>query len=79
MCEHDNSRKFQRYIEDFMKKRLIYPERILGRELNTSFTAPENFVVFECVYRLLTMDCLPEYLELEKAWTLGRTRYHEQV
>ena len=59
---------------DFTNKRLIYPEQILGREHNTSFTAPENFVVFECVYRLLTMGYLPEDLELEKAWTLGRTQ-----
>ena len=59
---------------DFANKRLIYPERVLGREHNTLFTAPENFVVFECVYRLLTMGYLPEDLELEKAWTLGRTQ-----
>ena len=59
---------------DFTNKRLIYPEQILGREHNTSLTAPENFVVFECVYRLLTMGYLPEDLELEKAWTLGRTQ-----
>ena len=34
---------------DFANKRLIYPEQVLGREHNNAFTAPENFVVFECV------------------------------
>ncbi|MBQ7154137.1 MAG: N-6 DNA methylase [Synergistaceae bacterium] len=59
---------------DFNAKKLIYPPKLRGREHNTSFTAPENFVVFECVFRLLTKGYRPEDIELEKAWSLGRTQ-----
>lgn len=59
---------------DFSQKRLIYPLEIKGRERNNSFDAPENFVVFECVNRLLEKGYRPEHIELEKVWQLG----HEQ-
>lgn len=59
---------------DFSQKRLIYPLEIKGRERNNSFDAPENFVVFECVNRLLDKGYRPEHIELEKVWQLG----HEQ-
>ncbi|MBQ6971411.1 MAG: N-6 DNA methylase [Synergistaceae bacterium] len=59
---------------DFGTGTLSYPEAVRGREHNTSFTAPENFVVFECVFRLLTKGYRPEDIELEKEWRLG----HEQ-
>ena len=42
------------------------------REHNTSFIAPENFVVFECVCRLLMKGYRPEDIELEQTWQLGR-------
>ena len=38
---------------DFQAKRLIYPNEIKGRERNNGFDKKENFVVFECVCRLL--------------------------
>lgn len=47
---------------DFQAKRLIYPNEIKGRERNNGFDKKENFVVFECVCRLL----LKEYLLKEK-------------
>lgn len=59
---------------DMDTKKIIYPESILGRERNTSFEQNENFVVFECVNRLLEKGYRPESIELEKVWTLG----HEQ-
>ena len=59
---------------DMSAERLIYPEAILGRERNTGFDRNENFVVFECVNRLLEKGYRPETIELEKVWTLG----HEQ-
>ena len=73
------------YIKDFphfhcqMKvdmgtERLIYPDSILGRDRNTGFDQNENFVVFECVNRLLVKGYRPDTIELEKVWTLG----HEQ-
>lgn len=51
---------------DFTNNHLVYPTAILGRERNTGFDQPENFVVFECVHRLLTKGYRPESIELEK-------------
>ena len=59
---------------DMSNERLIYPDAILGRERNTGFDQNENFVVFECVHRLLKKGYRPDTIELEKVWTLG----HEQ-
>ncbi|MDO4834883.1 MAG: N-6 DNA methylase [Clostridia bacterium] len=59
---------------DFSNKKLVYPEAIKGRERNDDFEKPENFVVFECVNRLLEKGYRPEHIELEKVWQLG----HEQ-
>ena len=42
-----------------------------GGVRNTEFNAPENFVVFECVNRLLEKGYRPEHIELEKEWHLG--------
>ena len=56
---------------DFTNNHLVYPTAIIGRERNTGFDQPENFVVFECVHRLLTKGYRPESIELEKVWTLG--------
>ncbi len=56
---------------DFQAKKLIYPVAIKGRERNDGFDQKENFVVFECVCRLLTKGYRPEHIELEKEWHLG--------
>ena len=56
---------------DFTQRKLIYPEIIKGRERNDSFDNSENFVVFECVHRLLKKGYRPEHIELEKEWHLG--------
>ena len=56
---------------DFHAKRLIYPNEIKGRERNDGFDQKENFVVFECVCRLLSKGYRPEHIELEKEWHLG--------
>ena len=56
---------------DYSKRKLYYPEPIKGRERNDGFDAPENFVVFECVNRLLEKGYRPEHIELEKEWHLG--------
>lgn len=56
---------------DFAAKKLIYPDAIKGRERNDGFHQPENFVVFECVNRLLDKGYRPEHIELEKEWHLG--------
>ena len=56
---------------DFSAKKLYYPDAIKGGERNDGFSAPENFVVFECVNRLLEKGYRPEHIELEKEWHLG--------
>ena len=56
---------------NFSTKKLIYPAVIKGRERNDGFDKPENFVVFECVNRLLEKGYRPENIELEKEWHLG--------
>lgn len=56
---------------DFKSNSLIYPQAIKGRERNNNFVQPENFVVFECVNRLLEKGYRPEHIELEKEWHLG--------
>lgn len=52
----------------------IYPES-LGFKINDrttcNFAKDENFVVFECITRLLKKGYRPEHLELEKRWNLG--------
>lgn len=56
---------------NFTTEKLIYPVEIKGRERNDDFNQPENFVVFECVNRLLEKGYRPEHIELEKEWHLG--------
>lgn len=59
---------------DFNKKELIYPEaqglKIHSRQ-TCNFASDENFVVFECVHRLLEKGYKPEHIELEPKWKLG--------
>ena len=59
---------------DFSEKKLVYPDAIKGRNRNNGFDKPENFVVFECVDRLLEKGYRPEHIELEKQWNLGHTQ-----
>ena len=57
---------------DFDKNELIYPEGLIIHERQTcNFSAHENFVVFECVHRLLEKGYKPEHIELEPKWKLG--------
>ncbi len=61
---------------DFDKQELIYPEKD-GLKVNdkttSNFSSNENFVVFECVHRLLSQGYHPKHIELEKQWQLGHT------
>lgn len=57
---------------DFQQERLIYPCPIKVNDNTTSnFEHDENFVVFECVIRLLDKGYRPEHIELEPRWNLG--------
>lgn len=60
---------------DFTNKKIIYPKEIKIHDQTTSnFSHPENFVVFECVHRLLKKGYKAEHLELEPRWSLGRDK-----
>ena len=53
---------------------MIYPEDKglkVNRQDTCNFSHPENFVVFECVHRLLEKGYKPEHLELEPTWQVG--------
>lgn len=68
---------------DFKAKKLIYPANtsanlsepngiIIHDDTTSNFSRPENFVVFECVHRLLQKGYKKEHIELEPRWNLGR-------
>lgn len=61
---------------DVRNERFYYEEVgiTVGRETTSNFSEPENFVVFECIDRLLSMGYKPEHIELEPAWKLGHTQ-----
>ena len=59
---------------DFSEKKIIYPSNLdTGANTTTNFSQPENFVVLECVCRLLEKGYEPQTIFLEKSWTLGHT------
>lgn len=62
---------------DYNKELIIYPEE-KGFQVNdrttSNFDENENFVVLECVDRLLTKGYRPEHIELERRWKLGHSR-----
>lgn len=59
---------------DFDSERIIYPDGlIIHRETTCNFSAPENFVVLECITRLLSRGYLPQHIELEKPMPGGHT------
>lgn len=59
---------------DLAKQLLVYPES-KGLKINDrnicNFARNENFVVFECVHRLLQKGYDPKHLELEPRWKVG--------
>ena len=60
---------------DFTKKELIFPaEMAINDKTTSNFSQNENFVVFECVCRLLDQGYNPAHLELEKKWSLGHSQ-----
>ena len=52
---------------DFKNELLIYPENkgfTVNERQTCSFKANENFVVFECIYRLLNQGYYPAHIEM---------------
>ena len=82
---HTSNDKYEKYYPfsdcsitvDFKNEKIIYPED-KGFKVNVAttinFSEPENFVVLECVNRLLDKGYRSENIELERTWSLG----HEQ-
>ena len=59
---------------DLDKGVITYPEAqglTVNERQTCSFSANENFVVLECVHRLLEKGYKPEHIELEPKWKLG--------
>ncbi|MBR3425305.1 MAG: N-6 DNA methylase, partial [Neisseriaceae bacterium] len=58
---------------DFQTQTIIYPDEITIHDKTTSnFSHPENFVVLECVNKLLSLGYKAKHIELEPKWRLGR-------
>jgi len=59
---------------DFSKEIIIYPPEIYtGANTTTNFSQNENFVVLECVCRLLEKGYKPCDIALEPLWKLGHS------
>ena len=57
---------------NFDTKKIIYPKEIIkGDETTCNFSHPENFVVLECVNRLLDKGYKAEHIQLEPRYRLG--------
>ncbi len=51
---------------------MVYPDKLKVHEKQIcNFSSPENTVVFECVYQLLSKGYKPEHIELEPKWKVG--------
>lgn len=59
-----------KFVIDTESKRISLPEKIKGKK-DLHFGSPENFVVFECVFRLLQKGYNPEHIEIERTFQLG--------
>lgn len=79
--EEDNGKYFYKFLDtdcditvDFNNEKIIYPTDkglIVNERQTTNFSDNENFVVFECIHRLLEKGYKPSHIEIEKRWTLG--------
>jgi type I restriction-modification system DNA methylase subunit/restriction endonuclease S subunit len=57
---------------DTAKGEISYPDGVVvNGEFTCNFSSPENFVVLECVHRLIAKGYKPEHIELEPKWKLG--------
>lgn len=70
--QHDNARLVADFDTD--KGVLFFPEDkglTVHSRTTCNFSQKENFVVFECVHRLLAQGYKPQHIELEPTWKLG--------
>ena len=60
-------------IVDFEARKINWPDALKAHDQTTSnFSQDENYVVLECVDRLMEKGYSPSSIELEKKWSLGR-------
>ncbi|MFU0909562.1 N-6 DNA methylase [Mesomycoplasma ovipneumoniae] len=62
---------------DFRNNKIIYPEDkglVVNERQACNFSNKENFVVLECIHRLLLKGYKPSHIEIEKRWTLGHSQ-----
>ncbi|WP_341433307.1 N-6 DNA methylase [Mesomycoplasma ovipneumoniae] len=62
---------------DFRNNKIIYPEDkglVVNERQTCNFSNNENFVVLECIHRLLLKGYKPSHIEIEKRWTLGHSQ-----
>ena len=62
-------------IVDVKAEHIYYKEAgiTVGRDTTSNFSEPENFVVLECIDRLLSKGYNPAHIELEPHWKLGHS------
>lgn len=61
-------------IVDFDNEKIIYPTDkglIVNERQTINFSDNENFVVLECVHKLLEKGYKPSHIEIERRWSLG--------
>lgn len=72
---------YKKYFEDSLisvdlnKNEISYPENkglIVNEKQICNLSKNENFVVLECVCRLLELGYKPNHIELEPSWKIGR-------
>ena len=69
---HEKSIGSAKLEVNFTKGEITYPDGLTVNQKQTcNLLANENFVVLECVHRLLEKGYKPEHIELEPTWKLG--------
>ena len=62
---------------DFKNNKILYPEDkglVVNGKQTCNLSDNENFVVLECIHRLLLKGYKPSHIEIEKRWTLGHSQ-----
>lgn len=62
---------------NFSEEKIKYPKEkgfVVNENQTCNFSSAENFVVFECVHRLLEKGYKPAHIELERRWSLGHSQ-----
>jgi len=70
--DHNNYEIIITINQSFSSSKINYGNKItIGRQTTTNFSQQENFVILECINRLLETGYAPESIILEKSWKEG--------